>query len=60
MLTMTLLLLVSACAPVGVTDQVCAGWRPIGGTPADSDVVSDVLALSIDAHNRYGEAVGCW
>jgi len=61
-LIMTLTLLASACTTIGPinTDQACAGWEMIKGTPKDASLISDRLAISIDAHNRQGKKLGCW
>ncbi|RMF00175.1 MAG: hypothetical protein D6773_11875 [Alphaproteobacteria bacterium] len=38
----------------------CEGFKPIRGTKADAAVISDRLAESIIAHNRYGARVCGW
>lgn len=36
----------------------CAGWAAI--YPSRADVLTDGTAKQILAHDRHGEAIGCW
>lgn len=59
------LLLLASCALMAgcVTKPVvkpapCAGWAAI--YPSRADVLTDGTAKQILAHDRHGEAIGCW
>ena len=55
--------LAGACSSIGAGPAIdrtviCAGWRPILVSPADG--LTEETAREIEAHNLYGERIGCW